>query len=49
MDHKLDIDKKNFNGKDPYEAKYKLRINKSESTSFKYLNDSTTLIYLTLK
>ena len=30
--------------KDPYEAKYKLLINKRESTGFKYLNDSKAFI-----
>ena len=30
--------------KDPYEAKYQLLINKSESTALKYLNDSKSFI-----
>ena len=30
--------------KDPYEAKYQLLINKTESTGLKYLNDSKAFI-----
>ena len=31
-------------GKNPYEAKYQLLINKRESTGIKYLNDSIAII-----
>ena len=39
-----DIDKIYPHGKDPYEAKYQLLINKRESTGLKYLNDSKPFI-----
>ena len=38
------IDKVVLYGKDPYEAKYQLLINKRESTGLKYLNDSKAFI-----
>ena len=44
INHKLDIDKKFLYAKDPYEAKCQLLINKRESTSLKYLNDSKAFI-----
>ena len=31
-------------GKDPYEAKYQLLINKRECTGLKYLNDSKAFV-----
>ena len=39
-----DIDKIYLYAKDPSEAKYQLLIDKSESTSLKYLNDSKAFI-----
>ena len=39
-----DIDRIYLYAKDPYEAKYQLLINKRESTSLKYLNDSKAFI-----
>ena len=39
-----DIDKIYLYAQDPYKAKYQLLINKRESTSLKYLNDSKTFI-----
>ena len=41
-----DIDKIYLHGKDSYEAKYQLLINKRESTGLKYLNDSKAFIEL---
>ena len=38
--HQPDIDKMYLYGKDPYETKYHLLINKRESTGLKHLNDS---------
>ena len=35
---------KSIYAKDPYEAKYQLLINKTESTGINYLNDSKTFI-----
>ena len=40
INHKPDIDKKFLYKKDPWEAKYQLLINKGESASLKYFNDS---------
>ena len=31
-------------GKNPYEAKYQLLVNKRENTDIKYLNDSKAII-----
>ena len=42
LNHEPDIDK--TCDKDPYEAKYKLLINKKESTNLKFLNDSKAFI-----
>ena len=42
--NKPDIDKTYLYAKDPYEAEYKLLINKRESTGLKYLNDSKAFI-----
>ena len=39
-----DIERIYLYAKDPYEAKYQLLINKRESTSLKYLNDSKAFI-----
>ena len=39
-----DIDKIYLYVKDPWEAKYQMLINKRESTSLKYLNDSKAFI-----
>ena len=39
-----DIDKIYLYAQDPYKAKYQLLINKRESTSLKYLNDSKAFI-----
>ena len=44
LNHEPDIDKIYLYSKDPYEVKYWLLINKRESTSTKYLNDSKGLI-----
>ena len=42
LNHEPDNDK--ICDKDPYEAKYKLLINKKESTSLKVLNDLKAFI-----
>ena len=42
--HEPDIDKIYLYAEDPYEAKYQLLINKRESTSLKYFNDSKSFI-----
>ena len=44
INHEPDIDKIYLYAKDPYEAKYQLLINKRESTSLKYLNNSKDFI-----
>ena len=44
INHQLDIDKIYLYAKDPYEAKYQFLLNKRESTSLKYLNDSKAFI-----
>ena len=44
LDHEPDIDKFSLYAKDPYEAKYQLRINKRETTGIKYLVDSKAFI-----
>ena len=44
INHQLDIDKIYLCAKDPYEAKYQFLLNKRESTSLKYLNDSKAFI-----
>ena len=44
INHEPDIDKIYFYAKDPYKTKYQLLINKWESTSLKYINDSKALI-----
>ena len=42
--HQPDIDKVHLNGKDPFEAKYQLLINKRKSTGLKNFNDSKVFI-----
>ena len=44
ISHQPGIDKSYIYAKDPYEAKYKILINKRESTGLKYLNDSKVVI-----
>ena len=44
IDKEPDIDKIYLYAKYPYEAKYQLLINKTESTGLKYLNDSEAFI-----
>ena len=44
INDKRDIDKICLYAKDPYEAKYKLLVNKRESTDLKCLNDSKAFI-----
>ena len=44
ISHQPDIDKIYLYVKDPYEAKYQLMINKTESAGFKHLNDSEAFI-----
>ena len=44
INHQPDIDKIYLYAKDPYEAKYQLLINKSESAVLKYFNDSAAFI-----
>ena len=44
VSHQLDIDKDYLNGKDPYEAKYKLLIKNRENTGLKHVNDSKAFI-----
>ena len=39
MNDEPDLDKTYLYTKDPYEAKYQLRVIKRESTGLKYLND----------
>ena len=45
--HQPNIGKMCLYGKDPYEAKYQLLINKWESTGFKHLNDSKAFVEYT--
>ena len=42
--HQPDIDKVHLNGKDPFEAKYQLLINKRKSAGLKNFNDSKVFI-----
>ena len=44
LNHKPDIEKMHLYPKDPFETKYQLFINKRESTSLNYLNDSKVFI-----
>ena len=44
INHEPDIDKIYLYAKDGYNAKYKLLINKRESTGLKYLNDLKALL-----
>ena len=44
INNEPDIDKIYLYAKDPYKAKYKLLINKRESTGLKYFNDSKGFI-----
>ena len=44
VNQESDIDKIYLYVKDPCEAKYQMLINKRESTSLKYLNDSKAFI-----
>ena len=44
VNQESDIDKIYLYVKDPWEAKYQMLINKRESTSLKYLNDSKAFI-----
>ena len=44
INHETDIDKIYLFAKNPYESKYKLLINKRESTGLKYLKDSKPFI-----
>ena len=44
INNESDIDKIYLYAKDPYKAKYKLLINKRESTGLKYFNDSKGFI-----
>ena len=44
INNEPDIDKIYLYAKDPYKAKYKLLINKTESTGLKYFNDSKGFI-----
>ena len=44
INHQVDIDKISFSTKNPYEANFKLLMNKRESRGLKYLNDSKVLI-----
>ena len=44
INHKPDIEEIYLHAKDPYEAKYQLRINKKENTGLKSLNDSKDFI-----
>ena len=44
INHEPDIFKIYLYANDPFEAKYRLLINKRESTDLKYLNDSKTFI-----
>ena len=44
INHKPDIDKIYIYAKDPYEAKYRLLINRRVNTDLKYLNDTKAFI-----
>ena len=44
INNEPDIDEVYLYAKDPYEAKYQLRINKRENISLKYFNDSEAFI-----
>ena len=44
INHQPDYDKIYLYAEDPYEAKYKLLINKQESTRLKHLNNSKAFI-----
>ena len=44
INHEPDIDETYLHAKDPSAVKYKLLINKGESTGLKYLNDSKVFI-----
>ena len=44
INNEADIDKTYLYGKDPYEAKYQLLINKRKNTGLKYFNDSKAFI-----
>ena len=44
ISHDPDVDKIYLYGKDPFEVKYQLLINKIKNTSLKYLNDSKAFI-----
>ena len=44
--HQPDIDKIYLYVKDPYEAKYKLLINKRKRTSLNHLNDSKAFVMI---
>ena len=44
INHKPDIEKSYFYAKDPYEAKYKLLIDKIQSTGLRYLHNSKAFI-----
>ena len=48
INHEPDIDKMYLYAKDGYNAKYKLLINKRESTVLKYLNDLKAFIEYTI-
>ena len=48
INHEPDIDKIYLYAKDGYNAKYKLLINKRESTGLKYLNDLKAFIEYTI-
>ena len=48
INHEPDIDKIYLYAKDGYNAKYKLLINKRESTVLKYLNDLKAFIEYTI-
>ena len=48
INHEPDIDKIYLYAKDGYNAKYKLWINKGESTDLKYLNDLKAFIEYTI-
>ena len=44
INHQPDVDKIYLYAKDPYEAKFKLLINKTESIGIKHFNDSASFI-----
>ena len=48
ISHQPYIDKIYLYAKDPYEAKYKLLINKRESAGLKHLNDSKACIMISM-